>query len=126
MSITQIVLPWPKPPLTLNQRGQTPGARAAHSAKVQMIRRTVALLARGIGSHDRIHVRLHYRQPDRRRRDADNLIPTQKACVDGLVDAGVIPDDCDPFLDWSRPQLHPPVKGEPGQLWLVITTEEKD
>lgn len=31
--------------------------------------------------------------PDRRRRDPHNFTPTAKAIVDGLVDAGVLPDD---------------------------------
>lgn len=30
---------------------------------------------------------------DARRRDPNNWAPTAKACVDGLVDAGVFPDD---------------------------------
>lgn len=34
-----------------------------------------------------------YEPPDRRRRDPANLYPSFKACVDGLVDAGVLPDD---------------------------------
>lgn len=35
---------------------------------------------------------------DRRRRDAHNYMPTIKACIDGLVDAGVIPDDNDSVI----------------------------
>ena len=31
--------------------------------------------------------------PDRRRRDAANWHPTAKALVDGLIDAGLLPDD---------------------------------
>ncbi|WP_128683426.1 hypothetical protein [Actinomyces qiguomingii] len=31
--------------------------------------------------------------PDRRRRDTHNLMPTVKPIVDGLVDAGLLPDD---------------------------------
>lgn len=37
--------------------------------------------------------------PDGRRRDRHNLSPTVKALVDGIVDAGVIPDDSDRYLD---------------------------
>lgn len=36
--------------------------------------------------------------PDRRRRDVANLYPTAKAIVDGLVDAGLLPDDNDQHL----------------------------
>jgi hypothetical protein len=37
--------------------------------------------------------------PDKRRRDAHNLMPTIKPIIDGLVsDAGLLPDDSDQFL----------------------------
>lgn len=36
--------------------------------------------------------------PERRRRDVANLYPTAKAIVDGLVDAGLLPDDNDNHL----------------------------
>lgn len=39
----------------------------------------------------RIEIRLDW--PDQRRRDPANWAPTAKAIVDGLVDAGLIPDD---------------------------------
>lgn len=39
-----------------------------------------------------------YHPPDRRRRDVHNLLPAAKCCVDGLVDAGVLPDDNDDHL----------------------------
>lgn len=32
--------------------------------------------------------------PDKRRRDAANLIHSCKAAIDGVVDSGLIPDDC--------------------------------
>jgi crossover junction endodeoxyribonuclease RusA len=41
----------------------------------------------------RVHVLAEYEPPDRRRRDPGNLYPSIKACVDGLVDAKVCPDD---------------------------------
>ncbi|MGL5910616.1 MAG: hypothetical protein ACRCZP_11485 [Phycicoccus sp.] len=43
-----------------------------------------------------ITVTVHY--PDQRRRDVHNLAPTAKAIIDGLVDAGVFPDDNDAHL----------------------------
>lgn len=68
-----------------------------------------------------IHVQLHYQPKDNRRRDSDNLIATQKPCVDALVTAGIIPDDTGEFLDWSRPIIHPHTKGDSPGLWLIIT-----
>ena len=41
----------------------------------------------------RIIVIAEYRPPDRRRRDADNIMASVKAAIDGIVIAGVIPDD---------------------------------
>jgi hypothetical protein len=40
-----------------------------------------------------------YRFPDGRRRETSNLQPTSKAIVDGLVDAGLLLDDRDEFVD---------------------------
>lgn len=34
-------------------------------------------------------------RPTHAHSDADNLAPTGKACRDGAVDAGMLPDDCD-------------------------------
>ena len=48
-------------------------------------------------THARVEVEFAY--PDRRRRDRSNLAPTVKALMDGLIDAGLLPDDADRFLD---------------------------
>ena len=44
-------------------------------------------------THARVEVEFAY--PDRRRRDRSNLAPTVKALMDGLIDAGLLPDDAD-------------------------------
>lgn len=41
----------------------------------------------------RAYMLAEFRFPDRRRRDPANWYPTVKACIDGIVDAGVLPDD---------------------------------
>jgi hypothetical protein len=41
----------------------------------------------------RVHIVAELRFTDRRRRDPCNYYPTVKACVDGLVDVGVLHDD---------------------------------
>ena len=46
-------------------------------------------------AYERAHITVSYRFPDNRRREVSNLQPTSKAIVDGLVDAGLIPDDDD-------------------------------
>lgn len=52
-------------------------------------------LPRGL---DRVHIVAVVRWPDKRRRDVHNVMPTIKACIDGLVDYGLIPDDNDKHL----------------------------
>lgn len=42
---------------------------------------------------DRAHITITLDWPDQRRRDPANWSPLAKAIVDGLVDAGVLPDD---------------------------------
>ena len=50
-------------------------------------------------------VTLHYRPRDNRRRDADNLVPTLKALCDGLVDAGLVPDDTPNYMHKHKPEV---------------------
>ena len=45
----------------------------------------------------RLTVLIHW--PDNRRRDRHNYTPTIKHLIDGMVDAGVLPDDDDDHLD---------------------------
>jgi crossover junction endodeoxyribonuclease RusA len=116
-----VTLPYRRPPLSLNDRGQTIGARKRKAATVKRVRADVKALAMGIPAQAAIHVRLHYQPYDSRRRDSDNLVATLKPCIDGLVDAGIVPDDCAPYVDWSRPLIHSPALDRVERLWLVIT-----
>jgi crossover junction endodeoxyribonuclease RusA len=86
-----LVLPYETPPLTANQRMQH-FARARH---VKTLRGTAGMLARAahIPELGRCRVSLTWFVNTRHRRDADNVVPTLKAACDGLVDAGVVPDD---------------------------------
>lgn len=54
-----------------------------------------------------------------RRRDPGNWSPSAKAAVDGLVDAGILPDDNHTHLIGPDPRMGHPVKGS--QLVLYIT-----
>ena len=47
---------------------------------------------------ERAHILMHIGFADKRRRDVHNFYLTGKAIVDGLVDAGVLPDDNDAHL----------------------------
>lgn len=68
---------------------------------------------------EHIAVRLMFQPQDRRRRDPSNLMPTQKAAVDGLVVAGVVPDDTPEFVTEEIPAVLWPDGGERG-LWLAV------
>lgn len=67
----------------------------------------------------KVDAQLHFTQT--RRRDAANWHPTVKACIDGLVDYGLIDDDDSthlqgPFLYMGGPSLYPL-----GDVGLTIT-----
>ncbi|MGP9622220.1 hypothetical protein ACT3S7_04465 [Corynebacterium sp. AOP34-AQ2-28] len=111
-------LSFTKPPLTMNdRRGWRTTARITKE-----LRREAWIRAKAtrIGRQDHITVTLHYQAPDRRRRDAGNLMPTHKALIDGLVDAGIIPDDTPQYVNEKMPIIHPPAAGQPAKCWLVI------
>lgn len=64
-----------------------------------------------------VHISLPVR--DRRRRDPHNYYPTVKAIVDGLVDAGVWPDDTPEWVTTIEPSL------EIGGTHVVVTLTER-
>ncbi|MFG2001749.1 hypothetical protein ACGFNU_21620 [Spirillospora sp. NPDC048911] len=60
--------------------------------------------------------------PARRTRDAANWQPTFKAQVDGIVDAGVLPDDDHTHLEGPFPHIGDPHPD--GRVVLIITELE--
>jgi crossover junction endodeoxyribonuclease RusA len=105
-----------KPPLTLNQRLHF----RERSRRTAAVRTEIAWRAKaaGVGRHDHVGVWLHFATGDRRSRDADNLVATLKACLDGLVTAGVISDDTPEHVTWWMPQI----QAGPGvrRLWIEV------
>lgn len=124
MSVFRIDLPYEKPPLTLN--GGVPTSTRAMHAKAREIRRvradgaTLARMVKLPKNVGHATIQVHYRPRDKRYRDPINLTPTQKALVDGLRDYGLVHDDDQRFITDLMPKIHPPQKGEPGQMWLTI------
>lgn len=93
--------------LTLNQRMHW----KPRNDITQALRQAAFVVARNAKvpqlQRARILCRIHFAV--RRRRDIHNWMPVGKACVDGLVDAGVLPDDNDdhligPFMQRGIPQ----------------------
>jgi len=68
---------------------------------------------------DRIRVQAVLHPHDKRRRDPHNWYPSYKAAIDGLVDAGVIPDDDNKHLLSVEVVLGTPVRHN--QIALHIT-----
>ncbi|WP_234944468.1 RusA family crossover junction endodeoxyribonuclease [Corynebacterium ulcerans] len=120
-----IKLPYPSPPLSMNQGGQTPGARMAKAKKIKAIRETVASLAATahIATSNRFsRIQLHYVPRDNRRRDTDNLVSTLKPICDGLVEYGLVQDDTPQFMEKPEPIIYRHTKGIDTGLWVTITT----
>ena len=69
---------------------------------------------------EKVHIVAHVVKSTNRQYDVHNLMPTLKACVDGLVDYGLIPDDTNDHL--TGPDLRQGGKGEPS---IVITITEE-
>lgn len=115
-----LALPWPKPPLSLNDRSHW----TVRYRKEQEIKEIVKLLARNakLRPVERATVTLHYRPRDNRRRDKDNLYATIKPCIDGLTAAGVFVDDDSTHVT-PQVEIHPAQLGMPGCCWISIEEE---
>lgn len=68
------------------------------NARTQFWKAAAAEAAAGIDPLDWARVIVWFRFPDNIRRDTSNRQPIVKAIVDGLVVAGVVPDDRDEFV----------------------------
>jgi len=84
-------LPYRRPPLNLNQRLHH---MAEYRIKTQL-KQDIILLARAhkIPRLAAVTAELVWFKGDNRVADSDNISPTLKPCLDGLVSAGVLPDD---------------------------------
>lgn len=118
----KILLPWTTPPVHANQRH--------HWSEAWLARRdarnttTWLIHSHRIPPQPHITVGLQWAPPTNRRRDGgENLAPLLKACIDGIVNARVVPDDTPDYVTRLMPELLPVDKENPG-MWLTITWEE--
>lgn len=120
MTTHTMELSFRRPPLNANRRMHW----AQRARTVKEIRREACIRAKAarIKPQSHITVRLHY-QPDRaiKRRDPANIWPTQKPLIDGLVDAGIVPDDNPEFVTEQVPIIHEKRPGVGPHCWLEIT-----
>lgn len=113
-----LALPYLSPPLSANQRMHW----QAKGRITREVRSTATTLARHakLPRAERLIITLHYQPKNRRRRDAHNLYPTVKALVDGLVDAGLVPDDNTEHVSTPEPVIHPPDESGTPAMWLSL------
>lgn len=117
--MTVLTFPWERPPLNANQRLHW----ATKARTTKTVRDVTAITARGarLPKAERITVQLVWVVTNKRRRDSDNTYPTFKAMCDGLVDAGIVPDDTPEYMT----KLGPVIRHEPGgtaRIELEVTT----
>lgn len=99
----RLTLPWPRPPLSANQRLHW----SVRHRLTREIRTTVGWLAKAaqIPPATHVTVTLVWAPGDRRRRDPDNLTASHKPMADALVDAGIVPDDCPAWMTHNMPVI---------------------
>lgn len=116
----RLSLPWRRPPLSENQRLNW----QAKARITKEVRHTVGWLAKtaAIPACTHCEVRLCWAPNTRRKRDEDNPTPTYKAACDGIVDAGVVPDDEPRYMTKHTPVILPVRKTASVWVEIVITT----
>ena len=82
---------------------------AVKAGKVKLWRDAAHVLARQarIPPCQRVRVELHYVPATNQRRDPDNLVAAYKPLCDGLVDAKVVADDTEHYVERVFPIIHP-------------------
>lgn len=101
INVHTIVLPWRSPPLTLNQRMHY----MAEYRMQQELKRAAMLMARSLGipHMEAVTAELVWMKGDNRKADPDNIAPTMKPLLDGLVAARILDgDDSDRVLRTSQ------------------------
>ena len=93
-------------PLSLNDRMH-------HMAKAKLVAlwrqsTAVAVRAAGVPHANRIKATLFYVPNSQRRRDPDNLVASYKPAIDALVDAGVVDDDTQDYVERVWPIICEP------------------
>lgn len=98
---------WQKTRISMNDRLH-PHARAN---RTKWWRQAAARAGVNVPGIEWGRVVIFFRFPTNHRREVNNLMPTSKAIVDGLVDAGVFPDDNDKHV-LGPDNRREPVNGE--------------
>lgn len=70
---------------------------------------------------ERVRVEMHYVPSTKRRRDPDNLVASMKPICDGIVDAGVVTDDTEDYVDRVWPRIDEAKKVCSGRIYVIVT-----
>lgn len=117
---TAVTLPWPTAPITQNGLRRMHHHAEAAAKRNALYEARIAIRAAKVAPMAGAVVILNWQMADRRRRDGDGAAPTLKVCLDALVAEGVLADDSWVEVPHSGVTCHPPIKGQPGALWLTI------
>jgi crossover junction endodeoxyribonuclease RusA len=102
VTVYRFEFPWTKAPLSLNDRLH----HMVKAKKTAELRSLMAREAAHVGSlRWPIEVALVWVVKDTRRRDEENIVATLKPLCDGLVDAGIVPDDTPEFMVKRMPAI---------------------
>lgn len=111
-----IPLPYPRPPLNLNQRMHW-APRNRLTQQIKSDAHTLARYGKLPKGLDRVRIVLHWQPTTERRRDNDNITPTLKAAIDGLVQYGLVADDDSTHVE-SATVIEP--RAAKAAVWLTI------
>lgn len=73
--------------------------------KTAAVREAAAAAFAGVPAQEYVTVQMIWWVATRHRRDDENPVATLKPWCDGLVDAGLVPDDTPEFMGKSMPQV---------------------
>ena len=120
------VLDFPRPDEWIN--ANTREHWAVKAAKVRNWRAAAAhhAMAALVPPMTRLEVVAQPRWASKRRHDNGNIAPTVKACVDGLVDAGVLVDDSSRIVVSESYQEGPPARGVARLRLILVDRSECD
>jgi hypothetical protein len=106
---------WPRPPLSMNQRIH----RMQEAKLTAMVRKAAAEAFATFPPVSKIDVVMTWTVKDRRKRDVENPVATLKPLCDGLVDAGIVPDDTPDLMVKHMPVIRY-IKGAVPDVQLVV------
>ncbi len=102
--MTEIILPWPHPTLSPNNRSHW-SVKAKAKASDRRSGYVLALVAKNFqhkGPQEPIHIKLVFCPPMNRRRDLDNILASCKALLDGVAQGLCVDDHVfRPTLEWG-------------------------